>query len=370
MNAPATGDLCMIGLTAGTLYRNVISLMQNLVGDDMTYLSSKNKIKLWGKEIHCVAAKDARAEAIIRGMTGAGFYGDEATLWHKDVFFQMLARMSAPGAMAFLTTNPDSPYHWLKTDVIENEQFDLELFNFMLRDNDYLVAENPGYIEQLEKEYTGLWYKRMVLGLWAVATGLVYSFWDDKTHLYDIEPAGGFDRFYVTCDYGTKNPFALLLIGEKIDVYTGQSTYYVIKEFYWDSEKEFKQKDPTEYLEDFKEFVVDLDIAQVIADPAALDWINLLKNNGFFVEGADNDVLEGIKSLSRRINTGIIKIHPSCINLRKEFSLYAWDPKKTDSGTDTPLKKYDHALDALRYFNNTVIGIDDLAYNLLRMGRR
>ena len=36
-------------------------------------------------------------------------------------FFQMLlSRLSPEGARLYGTTNPDSPYHWLKTDYLDN----------------------------------------------------------------------------------------------------------------------------------------------------------------------------------------------------------------------------------------------------------
>ncbi len=38
-----------------------------------------------------------------------------------------------------------------------------------------------------------------------------------------------------------------------------------------------------------------------------------------------------------------------CTNLIREIESYVWDPKSSEKGYDEPLKKDDHAVDALRY---------------------
>lgn len=40
---------------------------------------------------------------------------------------------------------------------------------------------------------------------------------------------------------------------------------------------------------------------------------------------------------------------PQCSNLVREIEGYVWDEKKARLGQDAPLKKNDHAVDALRY---------------------
>jgi phage terminase large subunit len=46
---------------------------------------------------------------------------------------------------------------------------------------------------------------------------------------------------------------------------------------------------------------------------------------------------------------GSLLVCHECKGLIKEIESYVWDPKASEKGEDRPLKKDDHALDALRY---------------------
>ena len=43
------------------------------------------------------------------------------------------------------------------------------------------------------------------------------------------------------------------------------------------------------------------------------------------------------------------------MNTLKEFHAYVWDEKASANGEDKPIKQFDHAMDALRYFCYTVL---------------
>src|SRR5690625_7400637 len=104
-------------------------------------------------------------------MTIAGHYGDEITLWPESYFAQSLARMSVAGAKMIGTTNPDSPNHWLKKDWIDADKGVVSR-KLTIEDNEHLPAD---FVESLKREYTGLWYKRFIEGLWVSAEGAVYD---------------------------------------------------------------------------------------------------------------------------------------------------------------------------------------------------
>jgi len=89
-----------------------------MVGDNLVYRQGQGEATLYGRRIYVAGANDERSEGRIRGMTLAGVYGDELTLWPESFFKQCLARMSVEDAKLFGTTNPDSPYHWLKTEYL------------------------------------------------------------------------------------------------------------------------------------------------------------------------------------------------------------------------------------------------------------
>ena len=56
------------------------------------------------------------------------------------------------------------------------------------------------------------------------------------------------------------------------------------------------------------------------------------------------DVFTGIARVKSYLLTGRLKIFSTCVNLIREFKSYWW------SEGDNPVKKDDHALDALRYY--------------------
>jgi phage terminase large subunit len=72
---------------------------------------------------------------------------------------------------------------------------------------------------------------------------------------------------------------------------------------------------------------------------------------------ADNEVLDGIRTVSTALTQGKLLVHEACENTRKEFTSYVWDEKaQVERGEDKPLKLYDHAMDALRYSCVKVFG--------------
>lgn len=58
-------------------------------------------------------------------------------------------------------------------------------------------------------------------------------------------------------------------------------------------------------------------------------------------------MIDGIRLTASCLQGGAIKICDCCKNLIKEFSLYVWDEKSPE---DKPVKAWDHALAACRYF--------------------
>ena len=121
---------------------------------------------------------DERSEQKIRGGTFSRIYGDELTLWPASFFRMALTRMSTEGAKLGGTTNPDAPRHWLKAEFMDREdELDLRSFHFTFADNPSL---GPTYLDRMEKEFTGIWYKRFVKGLWVIAEGAIWDAYDSE----------------------------------------------------------------------------------------------------------------------------------------------------------------------------------------------
>ena len=171
---PKDATFLMVAKTLTSLKRNCLDLLQSLVGEqNFKYNISAKQGLLFGRVVYLEGVNDVRAEGKIRGMTLTGAYCDEITLFTKDFFVMLLSRLSMPGAKLFATTNPDNPNHFINTDFLQREnELDILHYKFLIDDN---PALSPEYIENLKKEYTGVFYKRFILGLWVVADGLCFE---------------------------------------------------------------------------------------------------------------------------------------------------------------------------------------------------
>ena len=90
-------------------------------------------------------------------------------------------------------------------------------------------------------------------------------------------------------------------------------------------------------------------------DPAAASFIAELRKRGYKVIKAKNDVVDGIRLVSTLLNLGKIVFEEGCVNTIKEFASYIWDAKAAEHGEDKPVKQFDHAMDAVRYFCYTIL---------------
>src|SRR5690625_7662445 len=88
----------------------------------LSYSLHSKRADILGRRIHLEGANDRQSESKIRGMTIAGHYGDEITLWPESYFAQSLARMSVAGAEMIGTTNPESTNHCLTHDWIDPDK--------------------------------------------------------------------------------------------------------------------------------------------------------------------------------------------------------------------------------------------------------
>lgn len=337
------GDMAVCGRTHLTIKRNVLYTIQNVIGLPIKMTAQNSEMNIFNRRIHVIGANDERAEGKIRGATFAGAYVDEATLLPEGFFKMLLSRLSIPGAQLFATTNPDSPYHWLKRDFLDKEGLDLKHFHFQLEDNTTL---SPEYIDALKHEYSGLWYKRYIEGEWCVAEGAIYDFFDEKFHVLETPPAAA-NYYTVGVDYGTHNCTAFVLVGYNP---LSSPTTWVEKEYYWDSVKQLRQKTDSEYADDLLSFIRPYPVKMIYVDPSALSFkVECQRREIGPLKDAKNDVLDGIRFVSKMILNGTIKICRSCRNLIQEIQTYSWDEKSREIGVDKPRKINDHVCDALRY---------------------
>ncbi|MEG1515144.1 MAG: PBSX family phage terminase large subunit [Clostridia bacterium] len=337
---PREGGFLMCGHTLTTLKRNCLEPLAALIGSDaFAYSLPGKEARLFGRKIFLEGASDARSEGKIRGMTLCGAYCDELTLFPEDFFTMLLSRLSAPGAKLIGTTNPDGPNHWLKVKYLDRaEALSLIRLRFAIEDNTFLP---PEYIAQLKREYTGVFYRRYILGLWAVAEGAVYPGFDPDRHVSDAVPA--LLVRWVGVDYGHANPTVFLMLASGAD-----GRIWVLDEYYHKGAD--GQKSPRQLSRELSDFEGDAVIDREVIDPSAEGFINQRREDGApTVRRADNRVLPGIQLLSGLIDADMLRVTTACPRTIAEFQGYVWDDKAQARGEDRPRKQDDHCMDALRY---------------------
>lgn len=336
------GDCMIIGVSRDSIQRNVLTQLYQFLGEDPP-TPKRTQEKLYGRNIYFVGATDVSAVRRIQGATLALAYVDEiACIPH--VFVKMLqSRLSVTGAQLLATCNPEGPAHWLKKEYIDKQDnLNLSVFNFTLDDNPSLSEE---YKNDLKREYTGAWYKRLILGEWAVAQGLVYDAVDDD-NFFDDDNFNN-PKFYIAgIDYGINNPTVCLLAACNPEAWP---QIRIVEEYYFDSKKHPRPKTDAELADDIEEFLRYKNVTSLYVDPSASSFKLELERRNLPVYDANNDVIPGIQVVNKFLLGKNLLISNKCENLKDEIMTYSWDQKAADRGEDKPIKQNDHCCDSMRY---------------------
>ena len=343
------GSFALCGKTIRSLRRNVITpvtgilknmgfvcnekLSQNLL--EISFAGKTNSFYLFG-------GKDEASAALIQGMTLCGVLFDEVALMPKSFVEQAVARCSVEGSRFWFNCNPEYPQHWFRVEWILGRK---SKNAYYLR---FTMDDNPSLSEKMKQRYrslySGVFFERFVLGKWVSASGCVYPFMNDD--MFVEVPQGNFEKYVVSCDYGTVNPASFGLWGFL------ENVWFRIDEYYYDSRKEGFQRTDEEHYEALCRLAGDKKIEKVIIDPSAASFIQTVRRHGrFAVVPAENKVIDGIRKVSTVLKNGSVKICVNCKDSMREFNLYRWN----SAGADAPVKENDHAMDDIRYFVSTVV---------------
>ena len=344
-------QFALCGKTVGALRRNLLTellpslrrigmeVQENRSANTLTvvYAGHRNQFLLFG-------GKDASSAALIQGSTLAGLLLDETALMPRSFVEQAVARCSVRGSKLWFNCNPEGPEHWFYKEWIEKAESRGALrLHFTMEDNPGLP---PEIRQRYERLYTGVFYRRFVLGEWAAAQGLVYDFFDPARDAAEV-PEGPFSAWRVSVDYGTVNPLSMGLWGQKNGV------WYRVEEAYYDSRREGRQKTDAEYADLLEQLAAGREIQRVIVDPSAASFMEALRQRGWQVVKADNDVADGIRVTADLLRQRRIVLCRPCRDCLREMALYCWDER---TERDAPRKEYDHAMDEMRYFAMDLVG--------------
>ena len=353
------------GKTISSLRRNVLSeILPRLAELGATYKEKRTEnlvtvtFKGHRNQFYIFGGRDESSASLIQGITFAGILLDEVALMPRSFVDQACARCSVAGSRLWFNCNPEGPGHWFyKTWILEAEKRNCLRLHFTMEDN---PALSESIRKRYERLYTGVFYRRFILGQWVQAEGRVYDFFSPD--MIKPVPKGDFEKWYVSCDYGTVNPTSMGLWGLQGGV------WYRVQEFYHDSRQTGLQLTDEEYAQKLKDLVGQRKLTAVIVDPSAASFIAVLKRNGFRVTKAENDVISGIRLTSDSLKEGRIVICEGCDDCIREMDAYVWD--LNSEAKDRVKKQNDHAMDDMRYFVATVLKGQSDGFAVCAVARR
>jgi len=350
-------QIWMVGHSSDTIYQNAIRLL--LESDELsifrpfcTWHPGKRQLTFRDKTIYTLGAKDEGAIGSFQGKTFSLVYCDEMTLYPESIIDMIDTRLSKPHSKGFASMNPSHPSHKIKQWIDKAESGDKNYYSlhFTLDDNPYV---NEDYKNRIRDSLSGVFYKRNYLGLWCLAEGSIFDFFDRKIYVTRRPPAAA-EYWIASIDYGASNPFCCLLIGVSTGRYTQTGKkLWVEKEYYWDPKREGRQKTNSEFAQDVYELLEPYAVKSLYCEPSAESFQLELRRKGMHVVDANNDVENGIQVMVSEMKKGNLFICEDCPNTIREIEGYVWDPKAALRGDDQPLKKDDHSVDALRYAINS-----------------
>ena len=338
------------GKTIASLQRNVLSeILPRLtaLGAEWKEKRSENlvTVRFCGREnqFYIFGGRDESSASLIQGITFAGVLLDEVALMPRSFVEQACARCSVAGSRLWFNCNPAGPSHWFyRTWILEAEQRNCLRLHFTMEDNPSLTEQIR---QRYQRLYSGVFYRRVILGEWAQAEGRVYDFFTSEMAGKAPEHC---DKWYISCDYGTVNPTSMGLWGRC------RGVWYRVQEFYFNSRQAMRQMTDEEYAQALETLAGGREITAVIVDPSAASFLEVLRRKGWRVQKAENDVLSGIRLTSDCLKSGKIVICEGCADCLREMDEYVWD--LSSGSKDKVRKEHDHAMDDMRYFAATVLG--------------
>jgi PBSX family phage terminase large subunit len=363
------GHRIITGVSKQSIQRNMLEDLREIVGEEnWTYNRQSGELLVFNSvKWDIIGAHDEGSERAIRGMTVGAALCDEMSLMPHTFLNMLISRMSPRGSRLYGTTNPESPYHPLKVEVLDSERYeyglgkDLWYETWTLDDNPNIP---PEYKEFVRRSYVGVFYRRFILGEWVLAEGAIYRdvltenvYYDDSLRPQGLLARGGHAERWVSIDYGTSNAQCYC------DFYDDGQTVWLEREYYWDSRLQQRQKTDGEYADDlinglgeWPGFGPDRRAwPGVIVPPEAASFRAELVMRGVWVIDANNEVADGIRRTMTMLSRKRLRIHKRCRNVRKYMESYVWNENKAALEREKPKKEGDHAPDCVRYYIRTRI---------------
>lgn len=329
-----------------------------------TTLVNSPLVSNWNKSENCLTFSNG-TQVLFRALEDAfhkikslnlGFYWiDEATEANDEIWLGLSGRLRRPKVRrcGFATTNPEG-HDWLWKTFVMNPDKDHFLVTAPSTENSFLPE---GYIEDLVKRYPQEWVKRYVYGSFDTFEGLIYKEFEDKSPwvLEKLEIPDEWYRF-IGIDHGYRNPTAVLwgAVSPKGNVFI-YDELYVAGKLVSEIAEIIKTKNGSQKIQ---LYLIDPSCANRDGKTGR-SVIDEFADYGIYCQPANNDVRAGLNRVQEYIklqnSLPKLQILRRCSDLRTELQTYRWKDIKPGAKQDAPerpLKKGDHAVDALRYMVN------------------
>jgi phage terminase large subunit len=309
--------------------------------EELIAYSSQTKM-LWrlpnGSEI---LFRSADKPERLRGLTIAWFGIDEAAYTDEKTFQILQGRLRQRGYRhrGWVTTSPKGK-NWIHKYFVEKDGPDYALIRCSSRENPHLP---PGFVEDLEASYTGVFARQEIEGEFVAVEGLVYSDFRRDVHVSPVPDGKMFKEVVAGVDWGFTNPAAILVVG--VD---GDDRAWVLEEFY---ERRVLQDSLAAVA---LRFMAQYGITAFYCDPSEPGFIADFVQRGLPAVPGNNDLVPGIAEVSSRLAVqadGLPRLFvaPECVHTIVEFEQYRYKEDRKGAPGEAPMKAFDHAMDALRY---------------------
>lgn len=294
------------------------------------------------------------------------WYIDEASEVPEDIFLALKGRLRNPSTgfhRGFITSNPEGK-NWVWKWFHPNSP--LQITNEHVRSTHKLIhaptTENihlpRSYIDNLLNTYPESWVKRYVMGEFDAFEGQIYTDFNPQKHTVPETVLEEEEQFIISIDHGFTNPTAVLFAtyNQALNAVTIHKEIYRSNQLIPETSEQIKaiyQKLTNKPFNPLKVIA--------LIDPSTKgqrghsgrsifeDYIE----NGIPVIPANNKVVAGILKVMLAFRHDKILINSvGCPNLIQELETYRWKPKAPNAEAnepEEPIKKDDHAADALRY---------------------
>jgi PBSX family phage terminase large subunit len=201
-----------------------------------------------------------------------------------------------------------------------------------------------------EKMYNWIW-----LGLCTGIDEVIYYMFNEEEHIKEVteEELKKIPWLYVGVDYGQMNATTYQCFGLDYK----NKCVRGIDEYYHSGRESGKQRSPSEYAKDFKDFKDRIEketskrIKFVFIDPSAKGLAEEIKRlcPDISIKNANNKVLLGINRVQKLMSFRRLFLSPKQKHLIEERYQYKWNEDLLDKGKEEPVKVNDHCSDGERY---------------------